>query len=129
MRSAVLASIQDIDPANPWIKDASGRHTNVTAMLDWPDSDDSDSEVTTILKLHGKLICIIGSQSQYAVLNRIDGIMVSMLASSAIDGGFEHQSGQAKDYKIGVCCFFAKIKGRLGIKIMCLEWTHRLLFQ
>jgi hypothetical protein len=98
-------------------------------MLDWPDSDDSDSEVTTILKLHGKLICIIGSQSQYAVLNRIDGIMVSMLASSAIDGGFEHQSGQAKDYKIGVCCFFAKIKGRLGIKIMCLEWTHRLLFQ
>lgn len=53
LRSAVLASIQDVDPANPWIKDASGRHTNVTAMLDWPDSDDSDSEVTTILKLHG----------------------------------------------------------------------------
>lgn len=55
LRSAVLASIQDVDPANPWIKDASGRHTNVTAMLDWPDSDDSDSEVTTILKLHGKV--------------------------------------------------------------------------
>ncbi|CAC5423953.1 ANKIB1 [Mytilus coruscus] len=53
LRSAVLASIQDVDPANPWIKDASGRHTNVTAMLDWPDSDDSDTDVTTIIKLHG----------------------------------------------------------------------------
>ena len=34
--------------------------------------------------------------------------MVSMLASSEIDCGFEPQSGQTKDYKIGICCFFAK---------------------
>ncbi|CAG2199205.1 unnamed protein product [Mytilus edulis] len=52
LRSAVSASIQDEDPANPWIKDASGRHTNVTAMLDWPDSYDSDTDVTTIIKRH-----------------------------------------------------------------------------
>ena len=34
--------------------------------------------------------------------------MVSELASSAIDCGFESQSGQTKDYKIGICCFSAK---------------------
>jgi hypothetical protein len=34
--------------------------------------------------------------------------MVSMLASSAIDRRFEPQSGQTKDYKIGICCFSAK---------------------
>ena len=34
--------------------------------------------------------------------------MVSVLASSAIDHGFEPWSGQAKDYAIGICCFFAK---------------------
>ena len=34
--------------------------------------------------------------------------MVSMLASSAVDRGFEPRSGQTKDYKIGICCFFAK---------------------
>ena len=34
--------------------------------------------------------------------------MVSMLASSAIDRGFEPRSGQTKDYKIGICCFSAK---------------------
>jgi hypothetical protein len=28
--------------------------------------------------------------------------MVSMLASSAVDRGFEHRSGQIKDYKIGI---------------------------
>ncbi|XP_064598005.1 ankyrin repeat and IBR domain-containing protein 1-like [Liolophura sinensis] len=46
LRKAIIASIQEVDPANPWIKDASGRHTNVMAVLDWPgyDSDDSDSE-------------------------------------------------------------------------------------
>jgi hypothetical protein len=34
--------------------------------------------------------------------------MVSMLASSEVDCGFEPWSGQTKDYKIGICCFFAK---------------------
>ena len=31
-----------------------------------------------------------------------------MPASSAVDRRFEHRSGQTKDYKIGICCFFAK---------------------
>ena len=39
---------------------------------------------------------------------RIGGVMVSVLASSAVDRGFESRSGQAKDYKIGICCFSAK---------------------
>jgi hypothetical protein len=34
--------------------------------------------------------------------------MVSMLASSVVDRGFEPQSGQTKDYEIGICCFSAK---------------------
>ena len=34
--------------------------------------------------------------------------MVSVLASSAVDRGFEPRSGQSKDYKIGNCCFSAK---------------------
>ena len=34
--------------------------------------------------------------------------MVSVLASSAIDRGFDPRSGQTKDYKIGICCFSAK---------------------
>ena len=40
--------------------------------------------------------------------NLIGGVMVSMLALSAIDRGFEQQSGQTKDYKIGICCFSTK---------------------
>ena len=34
--------------------------------------------------------------------------MVSVLASSAVERGFKPQSGQTKDYKIGICCFSAK---------------------
>ena len=40
--------------------------------------------------------------------NRIGGVMVSVLASSEIDRGFEPRSGQTTDYKIGICCFSAK---------------------
>ena len=40
--------------------------------------------------------------------NRIGGVMVSELASSAVDRGFKPRSGQTKDYKIGICCFSAK---------------------
>jgi hypothetical protein len=39
---------------------------------------------------------------------RIGGVMVSLLASSAVDRRFEPRSGQTKDYKIGICCFSAK---------------------
>ena len=34
--------------------------------------------------------------------------MVSVLASSVVDSGFEPRLGQTKDYKIGICCFSAK---------------------
>jgi hypothetical protein len=34
--------------------------------------------------------------------------MVSVLASSAVDRGFEPRSGQIKDYNIGICCFSTK---------------------
>ena len=34
--------------------------------------------------------------------------MVSVLASSVVDRGFEHRSGQTKDIKIGIYCFSAK---------------------
>jgi hypothetical protein len=39
---------------------------------------------------------------------RIGDVMVSVLAESAVDHGFEPRSGQTKDYKIGICCFSAK---------------------
>ena len=38
----------------------------------------------------------------------IGGVMVSVLASSTVDRGFEPRSGQTKDYKLGICCFSAK---------------------
>ena len=40
--------------------------------------------------------------------NRIGGVMVSMLASSVVDHGFEPRLGQTTDYKIDICCFSAK---------------------
>jgi hypothetical protein len=40
--------------------------------------------------------------------NRIGSVMVSVLTSSAINCGYEPQSGQTKEYQIGICCFSAK---------------------
>jgi hypothetical protein len=45
-------------------------------------------------------------------LNRIGGVMVSMLSSSAVDHAFESRSGQTKDYKIGICCFSAALRSK-----------------
>jgi hypothetical protein len=54
--------------------------------------------------LHGKdLLCIIRKR-----FDRIGGVIVCVLASSAIYRGFEPRSGQTKDYEIGICCFSAK---------------------
>ena len=40
--------------------------------------------------------------------NRNVGVMVSVLASSAVHREFEPRSGKIKNYKIGICCFSAK---------------------
>ena len=40
--------------------------------------------------------------------------MVSVLASSAVDRGFEPRTGETKDYTIGICCFFAKYAALRG---------------
>jgi hypothetical protein len=52
----------------------------------------------------------------------IGGVMVSVLASSAVDCGFDRWSGQTKDYKIGICCFSVK-HAALGRKSK--DWTAR----
>ena len=40
-------------------------------------------------------------------VKKLGGVMVSVLASSEVDRGFESRSGQTKYYKIGICCFSA----------------------
>jgi hypothetical protein len=67
--------------------------------------------------------------------------MVSVLASSVVDRGFEPRSSQTKDYKIGICCFSAKHAALMRKSKNWLdrnqnnvsEWsdmsTRRLLFQ
>ena len=41
-------------------------------------------------------------------VSHINGVIVSVLSSSAVDCWFEPRSGETKDYKIGICCFSAK---------------------
>jgi hypothetical protein len=73
--------------------------------------------------------------------NRFGGVMVNMLASNAVDRGFEPRSGQTKDFKIDICCFSAK---HAALRRKSKDWlaqnqnnvsewsdmsTHGLLFQ
>jgi hypothetical protein len=81
-------------------------------------------------------------KSEYwLTLNRIGGVMVSMLDLSAGDRGFEPQWGQSKEYRIGICCFSAKNAALRSKNKNWLSWnqgnvsewsdmsTHELLFQ
>jgi hypothetical protein len=69
------------------------------------------------------------------------GVMVSMLASSAVVRGFEPKSGQTKNYKVGICCYYAKhvafrsngnywlARDQDDVSKWINMSTHRLLFQ
>ena len=48
--------------------------------------------------------------------------MVSVLASSAVDCGFEPRSGQTKDFTIRICCFSAK---HAALRRKCKDWLAR----
>ena len=54
--------------------------------------------------------------------NCIGGVMVSVLASSAVNRGFEPRSGLTKDYAIAVCCFSAK---HTSLRRMSKDWLVR----
>ena len=42
-RKALLTSLRK-DPHTTWVKGPSGKHTNVSALLDWPDDDSDDDD-------------------------------------------------------------------------------------
>ena len=48
--------------------------------------------------------------------------MVSVLASSTVDRGFEPRSGQTKDCKLGICCFSAK---HAALRRKSKDWLAR----
>ena len=48
--------------------------------------------------------------------------MISVLASSVVDRGFEPRSGQIKDYKIGMCCFSSK---HAALRRKSKDWLAR----
>jgi hypothetical protein len=54
--------------------------------------------------------------------NRVGGVMVRMLASSAVCHGFELRSGQTKNYKISICCFSAKHAALRSSMASLLAW-------
>ena len=50
------------------------------------------------------------------------GVMVSMLASSEVDRGFEPKSGRTKDCNINICCFSAK---HAALRSKSKDWLAR----
>ena len=49
--------------------------------------------------------------------------MVRVLASSAVDGWFKPQTGQNKDYIIGICCLSAK---HTALRRKSKDWLYNL---
>ena len=54
--------------------------------------------------------------------DRIGGVMVSVLSSSAVDRGIKPRSGQSKGYQIGICHFSAK---RAALRSNSKDWLAR----
>jgi hypothetical protein len=60
--------------------------------------------------------------SLFCDVKRIDGVMVSVLASSMVDREFESLSDQSNDYKIGICWLSAK---HVALRKKSKDWLAR----
>ena len=58
----------------------------------------------------------------FIIQNHIRGIMVSVLASSAVYRWFDTRSDQTNDYKIGICCFSTK---HTALRRKSKDWLAR----
>ena len=74
--------------------------------------------LSNIVYLYNNVVFSIG----YAKMNRISGIMVRVLASSAVVPVFEPRSGQTKYYAISMCCFSAK---HASLRRKSKDWLAR----
>jgi len=63
-----------------------------------------------------------GVISLFTLAGRIVDVMVVPLASGPVHRGFGPMSGQSKDYKTGICLFFAK---HTALRGKCKEWLAR----
>ena len=70
-------------------------------------------------------IYIYETENSLFLENHIGGVMVSMLALSAVDCEFQPRSLQIKDYKIGICFFFAK---HAALKRQSKDWLGRHIY-
>ena len=75
-----------------------------------------------ILNIMARNIPVYFSFLLHALVERICGVMVSVLASNAVDSGFELWSGQTKDYEIDMCCFSVK---HTALKRKSKDWLVR----
>ena len=55
-------------------------------------------------------------------VNRINGVIACVLASSVVDHGFESGQPQTKDYETGICCFSAK---QAALRKKSKDWLAR----
>ena len=55
-----------------------------------------------VIQVHNKTDCL------FIIDKRIEGVMISVLASISIVHGFKPRSGQTRDYVIGICWFSAE---------------------
>jgi hypothetical protein len=54
--------------------------------------------------------------------NRVGGVMVKVLASSAVDRGFEPRSGHTGTIQIDICCFSGK---HAALRRKSKDWSAR----
>ena len=57
-------------------------------------------------------------------MNQICSVFVSMLVSNSVDREFKPQSGQIKDYTIGIWCFSAKLSALNDNSKDGFAWIH-----
>ena len=87
-------------------------------LLLWPSSTDRTISQHCSRCVNAQLTCLsisatrekwkLNTHTYMYIYNRIAGVLVSVIASSAVDCGFEYRLCKTKDYKIGICCFSAK---------------------
>ena len=85
-----------------------------------PPKNDIDCRAVLRCLIHVQYV--LSCMTILIINDRIGGVMVSVLASSAVYRGFEPRSGQTKDYKIGMCCFSAK---HAALRRTSKDWLAR----
>lgn len=103
MTEALNESLRRLDPRNPWVKDSEGKHTNLSALYDWPDDNSDEDDIDQVTRSKSQILKML-INSFTKILTHGGAVTVSLLGKCERGGCIKPRARNPRNGEIHSYC-------------------------